>query len=85
MNNILSLDEKQIEILKSYMEEAFRELSSITMAKEAFKDIVDAAADGSGVEKKTVRTFYNLMFNEKMYDYMNQAAVIEMITEKICE
>ena len=83
MNDILSLDEKQISILKSYTEEANRELSSIAMAKQSFKDIVDAAAWWSGVEKKTVRTFYNLMFNEKMDEYMDQASKIEIIKEQL--
>ena len=76
------IDSRQREILKEYKKEAFDLLQEIQAAKENLKDVVEAAANGSGLEKGRVSKFFTLAFNDKIDDVIEEAEILQFLREE---
>ena len=76
------LTSEQRKLLKEYRKEAFSYLQEIQAAKENLKDVVTAAADGTGLEKKVVSKFYNAAFKQDIEAIVAEAEMLQFLSEE---
>ena len=79
MNTEIIFTEKQREALKAYKQEAFENLSDIETAKNNLKEIYEAAAEATGVEKKVVSKLYNTLFKEKLSELADEVELLQFL------
>lgn len=60
--NLASLTEEQRQKLKPYKQEAFGYLADIETANGHLKDMLESAAEASGVDKALVSEFFKLAY-----------------------
>lgn len=80
MNEIV-LTQTQRDLLKKYRQEAFGYLSEIQAANENLKDVIDAAADGTGIEKKIVSKLFKALFKQTIADIAEEAELLQFLAE----
>ena len=75
------LTQSQRELLKKYRAEAFNYLTEIQGANENLKDVIEAAADGTGLEKKIIGKFFKALFKQSIQDIADEAEILQFLAE----
>lgn len=78
----INLNPAQLEALKAYKQEYFEQASDIETAKENIKEIIEAAVEATGLEKKILTKHYAVSFNEKLPDVLEEASILEFLSEQ---
>lgn len=76
---IINLTAENIALLKAYKQESFAAYADLETAKQQLKDIVEAASDKTGLEKRVINKFFKLCYSAKAQEYLEEAAVIEAL------
>lgn len=82
MTTEIILTQQQRDLLKEYKAEAFEYFRSMEEARLGIKDVVEAAAEGTGLEKALVRKLYKAMFDSKVSEIIELAAQIQFLAEE---
>lgn len=75
------LTQYQRDLLKKYRAEAFGYLTEIQAANENLKDVIEAAADGTGLEKKIISKFFKALFKQSIQDIADEAEILQFLAE----
>lgn len=73
------LTQQQRDKLKAYRTSAFEHLNEIVAAKENLKDIYEAAAEATGLEKKVVSKLYNTLFKDSLADMEEEVETLRFL------
>lgn len=71
----------QKELLKNYKQESFAPLADAETAMQEFKEIVETAAESTGVDKKIVSKFFKLSYKDKIAESSDEMDVIKFLSE----
>ena len=58
-NQVINLSAENIKLLKEYKQEAFSAFADLEIANQQMKDILNAAHDKTGIEKKDIKCFFS--------------------------
>lgn len=70
---------KTIELVEKYREEAVASLLTIDRATQEFKDIVEAASEGTGISKTDISTYFKAEFTDKLGDILARAELFSAL------
>lgn len=79
--NEITLTSQQRDLLKQYKTEAFNLFSEQTAIKENIKDLIEAAAEGTGLEKKVVSKLYKALYKDNLKDILEEAETLQFLSE----
>ncbi len=71
----------QKKTLQAYKTEAYAPLADVDTAKEALKEIVESAAEATGVDKKIISKFFTLSYKDKVKASSEEMEVISFLSE----
>lgn len=80
-NQVINLSAENIKLLKEYKQEAFSAFADLEIANQQMKDILNAAHEKTGIEKKDIKCFFSLAYKAKTEQYLSQAALIEALNK----
>ena len=83
MSENITLNATQIQMLRGYADEASQEYLSQETSKETLKGILEAAAEGTGLEKKTLRKFFKLVHDAKIRDAQEEGETFGFLADQI--
>lgn len=75
----IDLSSKSEELLKAYRQEAIEALADEQNAKGRFAEIVETAAESTGVSKAEISAYYKAVFNEKIDALLERAELWERL------
>ena len=78
-NQVINLSAENIKLLKEYKQEAYGYFADVETAQQGIKDVLEAASDKTGIDKKLIKQFYTLSYKAKTTEFLEQAAVIEVL------
>ena len=78
-NTVLTSEQRST--LKQHKQEAFEALTDEQSAKEAFKDVVEAASEATGLEKAFVGGLFKDLFNSKVDAVISKAEQYQFFIE----
>ena len=77
--SLASFTEKQRETLKAYKTEAIPFLSDKDAANDSYKEVVEAAAEASGVDKGLVSKFFTMAYKAEIDTKKEEIDVIDWL------
>jgi predicted solute-binding protein len=73
----------QPELLREYLKEAFSHLDAMNTAKLKLKEVIEAAADGTGLSKKLVGKYFKARYSAKVKETTELGALFERLDEVV--
>jgi len=77
--SLQSLTEQQRQTLKSYKTESVAFLSDIDAAKESLKEVIESAAEATGVDKGLVSKFFQMAYKSEIATKKEEIEIIEWL------
>ena len=74
----MNISESNLTLLREYKQEAYGYLADAEQANERFKEVLEAAVDKTGLEKKVISQFFKLSYKAKVGEYLEQADLIRV-------
>ncbi len=69
--------------LKAYIEDSFRILSSMESYKAEFKDMVEAAAEKTGLEKKVLSAYFKARFSDATKEAKEKGDIFDALDDAL--
>jgi len=77
----IQINSKQKELLQNYKQEAFGPLADVETANAGLKEIVEAAAEATGVEKKIISKYFKLSYKDAINSESEIMEVVKFLSE----
>lgn len=77
----IQITAEQKNLLKNYKTEAYAPLADIETANANFKEIVETAAESTGVDKKIITKYFKLSYKDQVGEQSEQMEVIKFLSE----
>ena len=75
----ITADQKKL--LQAYKTEAFAPLADMETANNVLKEIIEAAAESTGVEKKIIGKYFKLSYKDQVGSQSEEMEVIKFLSE----
>lgn len=75
----VNLSSDNVNLLKAYRQEALEALSDAQTAAEHFKEIVETAAESTGIAKTEISAYYKAVFGEKVDALLDRAELFSLL------